>query len=36
VILVVPGYVYWLPVPLLIGVLCLIVAAVAWRLKWEI
>jgi DivIVA domain-containing protein len=35
VILVVPGCIFWLPVPLLIGVLCLIVAAVAWRLKWE-
>jgi DivIVA domain-containing protein len=35
VILVVPGVIYWLPVPLLIGVVCLIVAAVAWRLKWE-
>jgi DivIVA domain-containing protein len=36
VILVVPGVVYWLPVVLLVGVLALIVAAVAWRLKWEI
>lgn len=36
VILVVPGCIYWLPIPLLIGVLALIVAAVAWRFKWEI
>jgi DivIVA domain-containing protein len=35
-ILVVPGCIFWLPIPLLIGVLCLIFAAVAWRLKWEI
>lgn len=36
VILVVPGVVYWLPVVLLVGVVALIVAAVAWRFKWEI
>src|SRR5882757_6341127 len=36
VILVVPGCIYWIPVVILIGVLALIVAAVAWRLKWEI
>lgn len=35
-ILVVPGVIYWSPVVLLIGVLSLIVAAIAWRLKWEI
>jgi DivIVA domain-containing protein len=36
VILVVPGCIYWLPIPILIGVLCLILAAVAWRFGWEI
>lgn len=36
VILVVPGCIYWLPVVLLAGILALIVAAVAWRFKWEI
>jgi DivIVA domain-containing protein len=36
VILVVPGFIYWIPVVILIGLLSLIVAAVAWRLKWEI
>jgi DivIVA domain-containing protein len=36
VILVAPGCIYWIPVVILIGVLALIVAAVAWRLKWEI
>jgi DivIVA domain-containing protein len=36
VILVVPGFVYWLPIVILVGVLALIVSAVAWRFKWEI
>jgi len=36
VIVMVPGVVYWIPVLILIGALALIVAAVAWRLKWEI
>jgi hypothetical protein len=35
-ILVVPGVIYWIPVLILIGALALIVAAVSWRLKWEI
>lgn len=35
-ILVVPGCIYWSPVVILIGVLSLIVAAIAWRFKWEI
>jgi DivIVA domain-containing protein len=36
VILVVPGFIYWIPVVMMIGLLSLMVAAVAWRLKWEI
>jgi hypothetical protein len=35
-ILVVPGCIYWSPVVILIGVLSLIVASIAWRFKWEI
>jgi len=32
----VPGAIYGSPVAIVVGAVCLIVAALAWRLKWEL